>query len=133
MSLMEGFSDWVMDDVGAQLLPDVSRIRERFEQRRDQRRRGIDRIVARLTGLDLKMEQYRRGERFVAGVHAAGGDAAIAHIWDGPAALPTDAEMADPAAWVRRVVPEALQGAGAPRSPDAGGGAAADAPRVTGA
>jgi coenzyme F420 biosynthesis associated uncharacterized protein len=109
MSLMEGFSDWVMDDVGAQLLPDVSRIRERFEQRRDQRRRGVDRIVARLTGLDLKMEQYRRGERFVAGVHAAGGDAAIGRLWDGPAALPTDAEMADPAAWVRRVVPDALR------------------------
>lgn len=118
MSLMEGFSDWVMDDVGAQLLPDVTRIRERFEQRRDQRRRGIDRIVARLTGLDLKLEQYRRGERFVAGVHAAGGDAAIGHIWDGPAALPTDAEMADPAAWVRRVVPEELRREGAMRLPD---------------
>src|SRR5262245_3680900 len=122
MSLMEGFSDWVMDDVGAQLLPDVAKIRERFEQRRDQRRRGIDRIVARLTGLDLKMEQYRRGERFVAGVHAVGGDAAIAHLWDGPAALPTDAEMADPAAWVRRVVPAAL----------AIQGASADAPAATG-
>jgi coenzyme F420 biosynthesis associated uncharacterized protein len=109
MSLMEGFSDWVMDDVGAQLLPDVARIRRRFEERRDQRKHGIDRIVARLTGLDLKMEQYRRGERFVAGVYAAGGDAAIAHIWDGPATLPTDAEMTDPAAWVRRVVPLALE------------------------
>jgi coenzyme F420 biosynthesis associated uncharacterized protein len=115
MSLMEGFSDWVMDDVGAQLLPDVGRIRERFEQRRDQRRRGVDRVIARLTGLDLKMEKYRRGERFVAGVHAAGGDAAIGHIWDGPASLPTDAEMADPAAWVRRVVPDALA-PGVPRN-----------------
>jgi coenzyme F420 biosynthesis associated uncharacterized protein len=110
MSLMEGFSDWVMDDVGAQLLPDVRRIRERFEQRRDQRRRGVDRIVARLTGLDLKMEQYRRGERFVSGVHAAGGDVAVSHLWDGPSSLPTDAEMDDPVAWVRRVVPQALAG-----------------------
>lgn len=118
MSLMEGFSDWVMDDVGAQLLPDVSTIRQRFEQRRDQRRRGIDRIVARLTGLDLKMEQYRRGERFVAGVHAAGGDEAVGHLWDGPSSLPTDAEMDDPAAWVRRVVPAALgMGEGSANSP----------------
>jgi coenzyme F420 biosynthesis associated uncharacterized protein len=127
MSLMEGFSDWVMDDVGAQLLPDVARIRERFEQRRDQRRRGIDRIVARLTGLDLKLEQYRRGERFVSGVHAAGGDAAVAHLWDGPATLPTDAEMDDPAAWVRRVVPEALRVAGGPGG-GAGGTGAHDMP-----
>ena len=25
MSLLEGFSDWVMDEVGAQVLPDVGR------------------------------------------------------------------------------------------------------------
>jgi coenzyme F420 biosynthesis associated uncharacterized protein len=127
MSLMEGFSDWVMDDVGAQVLPDVARIRQRFEQRRDQRRRGMDRILARLTGLDLKIEQYRRGERFVSGVYAAGGNAAIGHIWDGPSALPTDAEMDDPAAWVRRVVPQAL-GAGGAGPTDAASPAAEPVP-----
>ena len=89
MSLMEGFSDWVMDEVGAELIPDVASIRRRFETRRGQRRRGIDRILARLTGMDLKLEQYRRGERFVAGVHALGGRAAIAHLWDGPETLPS--------------------------------------------
>jgi coenzyme F420 biosynthesis associated uncharacterized protein len=104
MSLLEGFSDWVMDEVGDQVLPDVKRIRDRFEERRSQRKRGIDRIVARLTGLDMKLEQYRRGERFVSGVHRHGGDAAIARLWDGPSSLPTDREMDDPAAWVRRVM-----------------------------
>ncbi len=108
MSLLEGFSDWVMDEVGAQVLPDVEAIRTRFEARRNQRRGAFDRIVARLTGLDLKLEQYRRGERFVSGVAAAGGKQAIAALWSGPWALPTDAEMADPPAWVRRVVPAAL-------------------------
>lgn len=112
MSLMEGFSDWVMDEVGAELLPDVASIRKRFEARRGQKRRGIDRIMARLTGMDLKLEQYHRGERFVAGVHAAGGPAAIARLWDGPEALPTDAEMDDPAAWVRRILPEGLEAGG---------------------
>jgi coenzyme F420 biosynthesis associated uncharacterized protein len=111
MSLMEGFSDWVMDDVGERVLPDVADIRRRFEARRSQRRRGIDRIIARLTGLDLKLEQYRRGERFVAGVYAAGGEAAIGCLWDGPASLPTDAEMDEPRRWVERVVPAALQAA----------------------
>ncbi len=112
MSLMEGFSDWVMDDVGAELLPDVAGIRQRFEVRRGQRRRAIDRLIARVTGLDLKLEQYRRGERFVAGVYRVGGDTAIGHLWDGPATLPTEQEMDDPAAWVRRVTPEALEARG---------------------
>ena len=38
MSLLEGFSDWVMDEVGQQVVPNVSQIRQRFEQRRCQRR-----------------------------------------------------------------------------------------------
>jgi coenzyme F420 biosynthesis associated uncharacterized protein len=108
MSLLEGFSDWVMDEVGSEIIDEVPRIRARFEARRDQRRRGIDRLIARLTGLDMKLEQYRRGERFVSGVAAAGGHDAIAHLWDGPEALPTEAEMADPIAWVRRVAPQTL-------------------------
>ena len=105
MSLLEGFSDWVMDEVGAQVLPNVTTIRDRFEARRSMRRGPFDRIVARITGLDLKLEQYRRGERFVSGVAAAGGRAAIDALWSGPEALPTEQELADPAAWVRRVVP----------------------------
>jgi coenzyme F420 biosynthesis associated uncharacterized protein len=112
MSLMEGFSDWVMDEVGADLLPNVTDIRRRFEARRGQRRRAIDRVMARITGMDLKLEQYRRGERFVSGVNAVGGAAAIDHLWRGPETLPTDREMEDPAAWVRRVLPAAIQPGG---------------------
>jgi coenzyme F420 biosynthesis associated uncharacterized protein len=108
MSLLEGFSDWVMDEVGAQVLPDVAGIRARFEARRSQRRGAFDRVVARITGLDLKLEQYRRGERFVAGVAAHGGQQAIDALWRGPSSLPSDAEMANPQAWVNRVVPGAL-------------------------
>lgn len=104
MSLLEGFSDWVMDEVGAELVSDVPRLRERFEARRAQRRGGIDRLVARITGLDMKLEQYRRGDRFVAGVAASGGREAVGHLWDGPHALPTEQELNDPSAWVRRVV-----------------------------
>jgi len=112
MSLMEGFSDWVMDEVGAEVLPDISGIRQRFEERRGQRRRAIDRLMARITGMDMKLEQYRRGERFVSGVYGVGGRAAIGHLWDGPETLPSEQEMDDPAAWVRRVVPEALEPGG---------------------
>jgi coenzyme F420 biosynthesis associated uncharacterized protein len=108
MSLLEGFGDWVMDELGAQLIPNVQAIREKFDARRHQRRHGLDRIVSRLIGLDMKLEQYRRGERFVAGVAALGGREAIERLWQGPESLPSEQELDDPNAWVRRVVPEAL-------------------------
>jgi coenzyme F420 biosynthesis associated uncharacterized protein len=106
MSLLEGFSDWVMDEVGVQLLPNVAVIRERFDARRYQRRGTLDRVIARLTGLDLKLEQYKRGEKFVAGVAAAGGRDAVRLLWTGPEALPSEAELADPQIWLRRVAPQ---------------------------
>lgn len=113
MSLLEGFSDWVMDEVGAELLTDVADIRRRFEARRDQKRRGVERLIARLTGLDMKLEQYRRGERFVSGVARLGGRRAVSHLWDGPHALPTESEFYDPSAWIARVVPRASDHAAA--------------------
>jgi coenzyme F420 biosynthesis associated uncharacterized protein len=113
MSLMEGFSDWVMDEVGEGLVPDVPGIRARFETRRASRRRGLERVLARLTGLDLKLEQYRRGERFVSAVVALGGDAAMHTLWEGPQTLPTESEFEDPRRWVARVLPGATGGAAA--------------------
>ena len=67
MSLLEGFSDYVMDEVGRDLVPDVERISARFHERRDAARPPFERAIMRLTGMDLKLEQYKKGERFVRG------------------------------------------------------------------
>lgn len=103
MSLLEGFSDYVMDEVGAGLVPDVARISERFHERRT-RRTGFERAVLRITGMDLKLEQYERGERFVRAVAEARGRGALARIWAGPASLPTPEELAAPERWIARVL-----------------------------
>jgi coenzyme F420 biosynthesis associated uncharacterized protein len=108
MSLLEGFSDWVMDSVGGELMRDVATVRTRFEARRAMPRRGLDALIAHLSGLDLKLDQYRRGERFVSGVVAAAGSEAVEWLWSGPDALPTERELTDPAAWLRRVRPAAV-------------------------
>ncbi len=102
MSLLEGFSDWVMDEVGAGLLPDVERMRVRFEERRSHRS-ALERIVFRLTGLDLKLEQYRRGHAFVTGVVAGGGREALARLWSGAHTLPSPAELDHPERWLARM------------------------------
>jgi coenzyme F420 biosynthesis associated uncharacterized protein len=121
MSLLEGFSDYVMDEVGRGLVPDVERISARFHERRQQRT-GFERAILRLTGMDLKMDQYERGERFVRAVAEARGRTALARIWEGPDTLPTAIEIGEPNAWIRRV----LDGAG-PAKADGAGSAKADA------
>jgi len=103
MSLLEGFSDYVMDEVGRELVPDVERISARFHERRA-RRTPFERAMLRLTGLDLKMEQYRKGERFVAGIAAQRGPAALARLWEGPETLPRDGEIEAPERWIARVL-----------------------------
>lgn len=102
MSLLEGHADVVMDQAGPSVIPSVDAIRARFEQRRDSAV-GLDRILRRLLGLDTKLRQYRDGAVFVRSVTATVGRDGFDAVWSGPAALPTAAEIADPAAWVARV------------------------------
>ncbi|HUQ43859.1 MAG TPA: zinc-dependent metalloprotease [Candidatus Limnocylindria bacterium] len=103
MSLLEGFSDYVMDEVGRGLVEDVDKISARFHERR-QRRSGFERAVLRLTGMDLKLDQYAKGERFVRAIAEAKGRPALARIWDGPESLPSAEEIADPSLWITRVL-----------------------------
>jgi putative hydrolase len=103
MSLLEGFSDYVMDEVGADLVPDVERISARFHERRN-KRTPFERAMLRLTGMDLKLEQYKKGEIFVRAVADARGRAALTRLWEGPETLPRDGEIEHPERWIARVL-----------------------------
>jgi coenzyme F420 biosynthesis associated uncharacterized protein len=104
MSLLEGFSDYIMDEVGRDIVPDVERISARFHERRE-KRTGVERAILRLTGMDLKLEQYKRGERFVAAIAKSAGPAGLRALWQGPETLPTAAEIEAPERWITRVRP----------------------------
>jgi coenzyme F420 biosynthesis associated uncharacterized protein len=103
MSLLEGFSDYVMDEVGRDLVPGVDTISARFHERRT-KRTAFERSVLRLTGMDLKMEQYRKGEQFVRAIAGRRGASALTHLWDGPESLPRDGEIDHPNRWITRVL-----------------------------
>jgi putative hydrolase len=103
MSLLEGFADHVMDRLGTDLVPDVGTISARFHERR-QRKTPFERAIMRLTGMDLKLEQYKTGERFVAAIARDGGPEALRRLWEGPETLPTPEEIARPAVWMERVM-----------------------------
>src|SRR5207244_1167959 len=63
MSIVEGYSEHVMDAVGAELGPDYVKLRARVERNREHR--GLlETLISRLLGLDLKMRQYTQGKAF---------------------------------------------------------------------
>ncbi len=106
MSVIEGHAEHVMDEVGAEVLPSLPRLRAAMTRRRAQR--GLPwRVLERLLGLELKLRQYETGRRFCDAVVAAGGPQALARVWSGPEALPSTEELEQPALWTARMAPAA--------------------------
>lgn len=102
MSIVEGYSNYIMNSVGEKLLPSYQTIKERVEQRAA-RRSSAEKLFIRITGLALKMEQYRLGESFINTVVEKRGVEVANIIWQGPDKLPTLEELRNPDQWVERV------------------------------
>jgi coenzyme F420 biosynthesis associated uncharacterized protein len=103
MSLLEGHADVVMDEVGPGVVATATTIRQRFNRRR-QARGAVDQVLRRLLGLEAKSRQYADGARFVRAVQEQAGTEGFNQVWRSPQTLPLPAEIADPRAWVTRVL-----------------------------
>jgi coenzyme F420 biosynthesis associated uncharacterized protein len=101
MSLLEGYSNLVMNEVGRRELPHFALLEGAY-RRRQQQRTALERAFLRLTGLEMKMRQYVIGERFCRQVRDAGGQALLARVWEGPEWLPTMAEIQRPELFIER-------------------------------
>jgi coenzyme F420 biosynthesis associated uncharacterized protein len=102
MALAEGYSNHVMNQVGRDVLPHFSQIHDRVEHRQRQRSQA-EQLFLRITGLSLKMEQYRLGERFVDEVVQQRGIHFVNRAWQRPETLPTEVEIRDPGRWIGRM------------------------------
>jgi coenzyme F420 biosynthesis associated uncharacterized protein len=102
MSVIEGYSEHVMDAVGETVLPSYEGLRDAMEHRR-RHRSAPERVLQRLLGLEMKMRQYEQGKKFCDAVVDADGIAALNRVWEAPESLPTAAELRHPEAWVARI------------------------------
>jgi len=101
MSLLEGYSNLVMNEVGRRELPHFALLEGAYRRRQEQRT-PIERAFLRLTGLEMKLRQYVLGERFCREVRDAGGRELLARVWEGPPWLPTMAEIQQPQLYIER-------------------------------
>jgi len=101
MTAVEGYAELLMDEAFDEEYADLRR-------KLDERRQGggpMARLIRRLLGLGLKRRQYERGAAFFERVADERGPAAASAVWERPENLPSDEELDDPAAWLRRVAP----------------------------
>jgi coenzyme F420 biosynthesis associated uncharacterized protein len=103
MSYIEGYSNLVMNELGRRLLPGFDQLEAAY-QARGQSRSVVEILIWRLTGLDLKLQQYKRGEAFAKAVYDAYGMNVLNRAWEGPDAMPRIDELGDHRRWYRRVV-----------------------------
>jgi coenzyme F420 biosynthesis associated uncharacterized protein len=107
MSVIEGYSEHVMDAVAAEFIPDHEKLRAAMDRRRHSRS-APQRIIERLLGFDVKLRQYEQGKRWADAVVELVGMEGLNRVWSAPEAMPNTEELQHPAAWVERTGPAAL-------------------------
>lgn len=102
VAAIQGYIDWTVDVVGAQLLGNTATIAEAARRRRLEY--GSDaRLIEGLLGLTLNRAQLTRGRTFVEGVIERDGAGHLARMLNDPALLPTPNEVDAPGLWLARL------------------------------
>jgi coenzyme F420 biosynthesis associated uncharacterized protein len=101
MSVLEGHGEFVMDQLGARLVPGHQHMHDTLRARRNARG-AAERLIQQLLGFRQKLDQYAMGERFVRRLFERGGMAAVNQVFAEPAALPTIDEVRDPDRYLAR-------------------------------
>jgi coenzyme F420 biosynthesis associated uncharacterized protein len=103
MSVIEGYSNLVMNELGSKLLPGFEKLEAAYRER-SSGKSPLEVLIWKLTGLDLKLQQYRRGEAFCRAVFDAHGMKVLNEVWNSEAHMPRLEELGHPEVWYRRVV-----------------------------
>jgi coenzyme F420 biosynthesis associated uncharacterized protein len=102
MSLVEGYSNLVMNVVGRSVIPEFELL-EAAQRARAGEKTVFERLFWKVTGLELKLQQYVLGESFCREIHDRHGMALLNRAWEGPDKLPTLEELREPKLWARRM------------------------------
>jgi coenzyme F420 biosynthesis associated uncharacterized protein len=101
MAVIEGYSEHVMDAIAVQAIPDHARLRAAMDARR-RSRSAPERLIERLLGLNIKLQQYELGKSFCDTVAERAGIEGLNRVWEAPEALPTVEELERPGVWLER-------------------------------
>ncbi|NPV58873.1 MAG: hypothetical protein HPY75_04320 [Actinobacteria bacterium] len=109
MSLVEGYSNLIMDLAGKEVIPSFKEMSAAFRRRREGKS-GAERFVERMLGFDLKLQQYQVGELFCREVEEKKGLDFLNRAWSREDNLPTAEEIRYAFRWIERMEEEERRG-----------------------
>jgi uncharacterized protein (DUF2342 family) len=92
-----------MNELGGKLLPGFEQLENAYRDR-SSGKSPLEVLIWKLTGLDLKLQQYTRGEAFCRAIFDQHGMKVLNLVWKSEAHMARLDELAHPDAWYRRVV-----------------------------
>lgn len=102
-SFLEGYRDNVVRQVGADLLPDLTRIEAFYAQRREEPSQA-EQVLGQLVGLELDRSRAAVADEFCTQVIRRWGDDAFSRLWESDETLPAYDELGDAVGWAARVL-----------------------------
>jgi putative hydrolase len=102
VSVLEGYTDVVVETLGGQMMASHARIDEALKRHRLERGEAAA-FVDQLLGLQLDRGHYDAGVAFSRGVVERGGLEQLNRLWTGRELMPTRSELEAPGLWLARI------------------------------
>ena len=102
VSVLEGYTDIVVESLGGKMMASHPRIDEALRRHRLDRGEAAA-FVDRLLGLELDRGHYDTGIAFSRGVVERAGMDGLNRLWAGPEMMPTRSELEAPGLWLARI------------------------------
>ena len=102
VSVLEGYTDVVVEMLGERMITSHGRIDEALKRHRLERGEAAA-FVDRLLGLELGRDHYDEGLAFARGVVERGGIDQLNRLWTGREMMPTRPELEAPGLWLARI------------------------------
>ena len=102
VSVLEGYTDVVVEMLGERMITSHARIDEALQRHRLERGEA-DAFVDRLLGLELGRDHYDQGVAFARGVVERGGMEQLNRLWTSRELMPTRPELEAPGLWLARI------------------------------
>ena len=102
VSVIEGYTDIVVEMLGERMITSHARIDEALKRHRLDRGEAAA-FVDRLLGLELDRRHYDEGIAFSRGVVERGGIEQLNRLWTGLEMMPTPRRVRGPGLWLARI------------------------------